>query len=145
MIYFPYFYKANLQKMKKKGSSFLRTFLVLIIMTVYFTIAVSHIFFLPCLSHLKHQYISSHNSISKRKINNFLIRESKINLLERQDKSTLENKKSILELLNGMIFLFILLLAGLQLWKLMFPKHFNYHPPVLATLPNYLNFCTFRL
>lgn len=118
---------------------------VTVLVTCYFFIAVSHMFFLPRLTQLANKNNISHNSIFKRTAEYSLNQANHINFLQRTDKFIVNDKKSAIDLLNMVVSSFILLLFLQRIWKLN-PKHFlAFRRLHLNYQYTYLSFCTFKI
>lgn len=119
---------------------------VLVIAACYIFIAVSHMFFLPRLTELSSKATAlSHNSIFKRKAEATVAAASHINFFQRTDKFIVNDKKSVIDLLNMVVGSFILLLFARLIWKLN-PEHFRtFHWSAVNYQYSYLSFCTFKI
>jgi predicted PurR-regulated permease PerM len=130
-------------KKRKQGS--LKSLLVLSVMAFYLLIASSHVFFLPRLTELQGTHSTAFNSVFKRKIESVRRSFNESSYVQRPDKSTLEEKKSVTDLISAVVSSFILLFFILQLWKSL-PKplirSFRLTPGYQYT---YLSLCTFRI
>jgi hypothetical protein len=129
---------------KRKQES-LKSLLVLSVMAFYLLIASSHVFFLPRLTELPGTHSTAFNSVFKRKIESVRRSFNESSYVQRPDKSTLEEKKSVIDLITAVVSRFILLFFIMQLWKSL-PKplirSFRLTPGYLYT---YLSLCTFRI
>lgn len=119
--------------------------MVFSVMVIYLTIAVSYIFFLPCINQLPlSQRIVHQNSIFKRKEQlgaNYV----KSNFMQRTDKSTLEDKKTVSDFLNAIVEAFVILFFFAQVWKLNLRPFFNRFRIIPDEQYTYLSLCTFRI
>ncbi|WP_348048323.1 hypothetical protein [Mucilaginibacter sp.] len=115
------------------------------IMAVYFVIAVTHILFLPCMTQPHAIHFAGHNSIFKRKTENLNGTTTKGGFLQRPDKSTLEDKKSLIDVLTSVVGFFTLLFFTIQLWKLDLKRYRTFPDPVVSFQYSYLSLCTFRI
>jgi hypothetical protein len=125
--------------------AFFRSFLALGMMALYFTIAITHIFFLPRLNNVAQKHSSSHNSIFKRKAETVSEAGFQANLLQRPDKSTLEDKRSAVNAPEAIVASFLLLFFLFQPWKLSLKRRLYFLKPVYSAQYSYLTFCTFRI
>jgi hypothetical protein len=132
--------------MQSSNTDIVKKLQVLIIAACYIFIAVSHMFFLPRLTELGSKAVAlSHNSIFKRKSETTIAAASHINFFQRTDKFIVNDKKSVIDLLNMVVASFILLLFARLIWKLN-PKHFlTLHWPAVNYQYSYLSFCTFKI
>lgn len=131
--------------LKKRKQESLKSLLVLSVMAFYLLIASSHVFFLPRLTELPGAHSIAFNSVFKRKIESVRSSFNESSYVQRPDKSTLEEKKSVNDLISAVVGSFILLFFILQLWKLL-PKplirNFRLTPGLQYT---YLSLCNFRI
>lgn len=115
------------------------------VVAIYSFIAISHLYYLPSPAQLLKKTPTVQNSIFKRRTENLNISAKPINYLQRTDKFTVNDKKSVADFLITAVGCFILLLFTLQLWKLNLRpyrqlfQHSNNHQYV------YLSLCTFRI
>ncbi|MFC0513431.1 hypothetical protein ACFFGT_04440 [Mucilaginibacter angelicae] len=131
--------------LKKRKAEFLRSLLVISVMAFYLLIASSHVFFLPRLTQLESTHSTGFNSIFKRKIENLHNSLSESSYVQRPDKSTLEEKKSVTDLISAVVGSFILLFFAIQLWKLNLKPFFRYFRLKPGSQYTYLSLCTFRI
>jgi hypothetical protein len=131
--------------LKKRKQESLKSLLVLSVMAFYLLIASSHVFFLPRLTELPGTHSTAFNSVFKRKIESVRRSFNESSYVQRPDKSTLEEKKSVIDLITAVVSRFILLFFILQLWKSL-PK------PLIQSLRlkpgyryTYISLCTFRI
>jgi len=93
--------------------------LSLLMACLYFTIAVCHIFHLPCLTKTQPvKTVVSHNSLFKRKTENLNNTTGCVGLLQRTYKSVTNDKRSVTDFLRGLSASVILLFCIIQVWKL---------------------------
>ena len=118
---------------------------VTVLVTCYFFIAVSHMFFLPRLTQLANKNNISHNSIFKRTAEYSLNQANHINFLQRTDKFIVNDKKSAIDLLNLVVGSFILLLFARLIWKLNPKHHLAFRRLNLNYQYAYLSFCSFKI
>ncbi|WPU99584.1 hypothetical protein SNE26_26570 [Mucilaginibacter sp. cycad4] len=131
--------------LNKRNTEFLKSLRILSVMTFYLLIASSHVFFLPRLTQLACTRSTGFNSVFKRKMENLHNSFSESSYVQRPDKSTLEEKKSVTDLISAVVGSFILLFFALQLWKLNpkpFFRSFGFKPHYQYT---YLSLRTFRI
>lgn len=117
----------------------------MLVMVFYLLIASSHVFFLPRLTESRSTHSTALNSVFKRKIESVRSSFNESSYVQRPDKSTLEEKKSVIDLISAIVGSFILLFFALQLWKLnpkQFIRNFRLIPGDQYT---YLSLCTFRI
>jgi hypothetical protein len=114
-------------------------------MAFYLLIASSHVFFLPRLTVLSDTHSTAFNSVFKRKIESVRSSFNESSYVQRPDKSTLEEKKSVTDLISAVLSSFILLFFALQFWKLIskpLTRNFGLNPGYQYT---YLSLCNFRI
>ncbi|PTQ94886.1 hypothetical protein C8P68_10696 [Mucilaginibacter yixingensis] len=103
-------------RLKKKEH---KAMLSLLMACLYFTIAVCHIFHLPCLTTTQPvKTVISHNSLFKRKTENLNNTTDCVGLLQRTYKSVTNDKRSVTDFLKGFSACVILLFCVLPVWKL---------------------------
>ena len=88
------------------------------VMTVYFLIATSHIFFIPQQNAIAFSSNLTGNSIFNRKSEIFTANSQQQKLVQRPDKSTLEDKRTIRDAIKSMVSFFIVLLFMPIVWQL---------------------------
>jgi len=114
-------------------------------MAFYLVIASGHVFFLPRLTQPGRTRSTGFNSVFKRKMENLHSSFSEPSYVQRPDKSTLEEKKSVTDLISTVVGSFILLFFALQLWKLN-PKQLIRNFRIIPGYRySYLSLCTFRI
>ncbi len=131
--------------MKKRKHEASKSLLVMSVMFFYLLIASSHVFFLPRLTESRSTHSTAFNSVFKRKIESVRSSFNESSYVQRPDKSTLEEKKSVIDLISAVVGSFILLFFALQLWKLNpkpFMRSFRLIPGYQYT---FLSLCTFRI
>lgn len=114
-------------------------------MACYFIIATTYIFFLPRITQITRSHSVSHNSDFKRKGDSMNGNDRQAGYLQRTDKSTFEDRRSMTSVLNVVTGSFILLLFIVQLWKLTPRSVFNSIRPRVNYQYVYLSLCTFRI
>ncbi|WP_413669978.1 hypothetical protein ACEN9X_08600 [Mucilaginibacter sp. Mucisp86] len=131
--------------MKKRKHEASKSLLVMSVMIFYLLIASSHVFFLPRLTQLRSTHSTAFNSVFKRKIETVRSSFNESSYVQRPDKSTLEEKKSVTDLISAVVSSFILLFFALQLWKFnpkQLIRNFGLIPRYQYT---FLSLCTFRI
>ena len=105
-------------------NNILKNILVIIIASLYFLVATSHIFFLQSATHGERKSHVHNNSIFKRKVEIFYSKVNNLNLIKPLDKSIVENKKAVADFIKiiAECFLTILFISAVWLLKL---KSFN--------------------
>lgn len=131
--------------LNKRNTEFLRSLRILSVMAFYLVIASSHVFFLPRLTQLASARSTGFNSVFKRKMENLHSSFSESSYVQRPDKSTLEEKKSVTDLISAIVGSFILLFFALELWKLNPKPFFRYFRLKPVYQHTYLSLCTFRI
>ena len=129
--------------MDKRKLNKLNTSILLFLTVTYLFIAVSHIFYLPPNNLSSSQKHVAANSIFKRRVTDKNQRESPS--LKRPDKSTIEEKKKVLDDITQLVSVaFILTYFGESLLSVKpEPSPHNY---LLANRQYaYLTLCTFRI
>ena len=125
--------------MKKKQAAFSRNILVVALVVVYFFMASTHIFFIPCLTQGVSHAALSHNSILKRRPENHL------SFVQRPDKSIFEERKVVPDSIKSFLRFFTILLFIPLVWRI--------KPKWLVDVPNhlslrfysYLSLCVIRI
>jgi hypothetical protein len=110
---------------KKQNNTSFNVDLTLSVLVIYFTIALSYIFFLPCQNQLFLKQTSYHNSIFKREVESLSLNNSKVSFIKRPDKSTFEESKTVADLLSIVFSSFILLFFIVKIWEL--KSRISYH------------------
>lgn len=131
--------------MKKKQATFPRNILVLVLVAVYFIMASTHIFFIPCLTQVTHHSALSHNSIFKRKLEYRAVSDNHLSFIQRPDKSIFEERKAVSDSIRSFLSFFTILLFIPLVWRLK-PKRFavvsdHLYPPIHS----YLSLCVIRI
>lgn len=129
----------------KSRPEFFKSLLILSVMAFYLLIASSHVFFLPRLTQLRSTHSTAFNSVFKRKIENVRSSFNESSYVQRPDKSTLEEKKSVTDLISAVVSSFILLFFALQLWKLNTKPFIAGFRLIPACQNTYISLCTFRI
>lgn len=131
--------------LKKRNSGLLKSWLVITVMAFYLLIASSHVFFLPRLTQLPSTHSTAFNSVFKRKTESVRRSFNESSYVQRPDKSTLEEKKSVIDLITAVLSSFILLFFVLRLRKLSISSFFEDLRLSFAHHYIYLSLCTFRI
>jgi len=131
--------------LKKRKQESLKSLLILSVMAFYLLIASSHVFFLPRLTELPSTHSTAFSSVFKRKIESVRRSFNESSYVQRPDKSTLEEKKSVTDLISAVVSSFILLFFALQLWKLISKPLTRYFKLKSGFQYTYLSLCTFRI
>lgn len=143
-LFFSFLYSIS-NMLNKRNTEFLRSLRILSVMAFYLVIASSHVFFLPRLTQSGRTRSTGFNSVFKRKMENLHSSFSESSYVQRPDKSTLEEKKSVTDLISAVVGSFILLFFALQLWKLN-PKQLIRNFRIIPGYRySYLSLCTFRI
>ncbi|MBB3971195.1 hypothetical protein [Mucilaginibacter phyllosphaerae] len=131
--------------MKKKQATFPRNILVLALVAVYFFMASTHIFFIPCLTQGTHHTALSHNSIFKRKLEYRAVAGKQLSIIQRPDKSIFEERKAVSDSIRSFLSFFTILLFISLFWRFK-PKFFaNVSAQLFPPLHSYLSLCVIRI
>jgi len=116
---------------------------VLAVIALYSFIVIAHLYYLPNISQSVQKIQTAQNSIFKRRNETINYNHQPTNFLQRTDKFTVNDKKSVNDFVSSVIGCFILLLFTLQLWKLnlrpfrSFTRYSINHQYVYLSLQNF--------
>jgi hypothetical protein len=130
---------------ERKKKNLFKDFLVIIIAAIYFLIATTHIFYLPNTVRSGRKIHKTDNSTFKRTPETFYIEVSNLNFIRLIDKSTLEDKRIIKDLIQSIAkYLFVLSFTALIWW--LKPKRLTNRLRQLINYHGYyLSICTLKI
>ena len=118
---------------------------VLLVAACYLFITLTHIFFLPKLTHSASKHTTSYNSVYKRRVKSLIISSGFIFSLHRIHKVILNERKEAMDILKSMISFFVLLFFAMQAWRVKFRIVFDLYISPGNYQYSYLSFCTFKI
>lgn len=132
--------------MKRYKNNIAVSILALVIATIYFLVATSHIFLLKNHTRADKRPRIHTNIITNKKIGLSYSKVDDVSLIKLVDKTTVENKKSFNDLIKLIAEFFLITLFFSPIWLLK-PRSFNTQPcgQLINYEDYYLSICTLRI